>query len=243
MQIYSQKSGRLEALLLDDGVLTELRTAAVGALATQLLAPKKIRTIGILGAGVQAGYQLNLLSAVTECRTVLVWGRTESKVEAFINEMTSQGWDIKASDTPDTLLEECDLIVTTTCAREPVLGTTLSDLKTIRKDKTGGLLIVCIGADAPGKVELNPSSLVATADLLVADSRSQSIELGEFQRAATEGLIDPESIMPLGRLIQHTDLHRAGDKLNDSRLVIFDSSGIALQDCIVSSLVVGKIGQ
>lgn len=241
MQIYSQRTGRLEALLLDDGVLTELRTAAVGSLATQLLAPKEIHTIGIVGASVQARYQLDMLSAVTECKNVLVWGRTQSKVEAFIDEMNSKGWNVTAADTPDELLEVCDLIVTTTCAREPVLGNSLSNLKTIRKDKTEGLLIVCIGADAPGKIELNPSSLVATADLLVADTRLQSIERGEFQRAVADSLIDPESILPLGRLIQQKDLYRG--ELNDNRLIIFDSSGVALQDCVVSSLVVDKICQ
>jgi ornithine cyclodeaminase len=243
MQIYSQKTGRLEALLLDEGVLTELRTAAVGALATLLLAPKVIQTIGILGTSVQARYQLSMLPAVTGCKNVLVWGRTQPKVAAFVDEMNAKGWNIASADTPDQLLEECDVIVTTTCARDPVLGNTTSNLKTMRKNKRAGLLIVCIGSDAPGKIELNPASLVATADLLVADTRSQSIERGEFQRAVADGLIEPESIIPLGTLVQQNDLHRAGGELNDDRLIIFDSSGVALQDCVVSSMVVAKLGQ
>jgi ornithine cyclodeaminase len=243
MQVYSQKTGRLEELLLDEGVLTELRTAAVGALAARLLAPKDIQTIGILGTGVQARYQLAMLPAVTGCTNVLVWGRSTSKVIGLIEEMNSKGWHLSAAGTPDQLLERCDLIVTTTCSRDPVLGNTVSTLKTMRKNKTGGLLIVCIGADAPGKIELNPASLVAEADLLVADTRSQSIERGEFQKAADDGLIQPESIIPLGGLIQKTDLHRARGDLNDDRLIIFDSSGVALQDCVVASLVVATIRQ
>jgi ornithine cyclodeaminase len=244
MQVYSQRTGLLEALLLDEGTLTELRTAAVGALATRLLAPKVIQTIGILGTGVQARFQLSMLPAVTDCRNVLVWGRTPSKVVAFLEEMNGQGWNLVAADTPDELLEACDLIVTTTCARHPVLGNTLPDSKEsiLQIRKNGGLLIVCIGADAPGKMELNPATLVAGADLLVADTRSQSIERGEFRNAVADGLIQAESIVPLGVLIQGEDQQRAGRDQNDNRLIIFDSSGVALQDCVVSSLVVAMMG-
>lgn len=222
----------MEALLLDDSLLTELRTAAVGALATKLLGPKTIKNIGIVGTGVQARYQLNMLSEVSDCRRVLVWGRTLAKVNAFISEMSSKGYDISSMESPDELLETCDLIVTTTCSRQAVLGNT-----NLRMKK--GQLINCIGADAPGKIELSPS-LVAKADLLVADLPKQSVNRGEFQKVVNDGLVKLESIASLGTVIEKGDLHR-GD--NDDRLVIFDSSGVALQDCIVSSLVLEKLGK
>lgn len=87
MQLYSQATGRLEALLLDEGILTELRTAAAGAVAAKHLAPPSIGKIGILGTGVQARYQLSYLKLVTDCRNVLVWGRTQEKVEKFVRDM------------------------------------------------------------------------------------------------------------------------------------------------------------
>jgi len=226
MQVYSQKTGRLEALLLDEGILTELRTAAVGALAAQLLAPKKLERIGIVGTGVQAKYQLDMLSVVTDCRAVLVWGRTSSKVDSFSTEMASKGWKISAVDSPDKLLGDTDLIITTTPSREIVLG------KSTLETRKSGLTIICIGADAPGKYELNPE-LVAQATLLVADCRLQSNERGEFQKAIADGAVTSESLISLGQLIQNEDLHR---KEVDNRLIIFDSSGVALQDCVVSSL-------
>ena len=232
MQVYSQKTGRLEALLLDEGILTELRTAAAGALAAKLLAPTKTETIGIVGTGVQARYQLDMLSAVTDCRNVLVWGRTPSKVDTFISEMTAKGWKISAVDSPDRLLQDTDLIITTTPSREAILG------KSSLETRKSGLTIICIGADAPGKYELNPA-LVANADLLVADTSAQSVERGEFQKATTDDLVTTESLVPLGQLIQTEDLHR---KEGDSRFIVFDSSGVALQDCVVSSLVVGMLG-
>lgn len=237
MQIYSQRTGKLEALLLDNGVLTELRTAAVGALAAQLLGPKSIGTIGILGTGIQARYQLDMLQAVTDCKTVLVWGRTPSKVEAYVSEYIAKGYTVQAVESPDNLLEHCDIVVTTTCSREAVIGKSAALPTTTRKCK----LITCIGADAPGKYELHPS-LVAKADLLVADTREQSVERGEFQKAVADGLVTQESIVPLGKLIEQKELHRKASD-DDGRLIIVDSSGVALQDCVVSSLVVKRLAE
>jgi len=228
MQVYSQKTGRLQALLLDEGILTELRTAAVGALAAKLLAPPNIGTVGIVGSGIQARYQLEMLTAVTDCRNALVWGRTPGNVNAFVSEMSSKGWNIKAANTPDQLLQDTDLLITTTPSREIVLG------KSSLETRKSGLTIICIGADAPGKHELNPA-LFAKADLLVADTTAQSVERGEFQNAVADGLVTKESLVPLGQLIQKEDLHRKED---DNRFIIFDSSGVALQDCVVSSMVV-----
>jgi ornithine cyclodeaminase/alanine dehydrogenase-like protein (mu-crystallin family) len=145
--------------------------------------------------------------------------------------MAAKGWHVQLAESPDELLQKCNVIVTTTCSRDAVLGNSSSE--TQKK----GLLINCIGADAPGKYELNPC-LVAKADLLVADVRAQSIQRGEFQKAVADGVIKPESIVSFGKLIEQDDLHR---KPGDNRMIIFDSSGVALQDCVVSSLVMEKL--
>lgn len=234
MQVYCQKTGRLEALLLDDGLLTELRTAAAGALAAKFMAPKTIQKIGMVGTSGQARYQLDMLKSVTDCRAVLVWGRTATKVEMLCQNLNEKGWDTTPAENIDDLLQDCDLIITTTCSREPLLG------KSTLETRHTGLHISCIGADAPGKVELNPQ-LVAKANLLVADSRLQSIERGEFQGPVSRGLIREDSIVPLGDFLQREELHRKSEE--DNRLTIFDSSGVALQDCVISSLIVSKIGK
>jgi ornithine cyclodeaminase len=226
MQVYSQSTGRLAALLLDDGVLTELRTAAVGALAAKMLAPKPIRRIGIVGTGVQARYQLQMLEYVTDCREVLVWGRSAEKVDAYIHEMKQKGWLIKKAETADELLLQCELVVTTTNAREPVLGTT-----GVVPPK--GALITCIGSDAPGKMELDVS-LVVKASILVADNPPQSQERGEFQSVLGQGKKMLEQVVPLGQICQSKEFHRVP---NDESLIIFDSSGVALQDCVVAQMV------
>jgi ornithine cyclodeaminase len=232
IQVFSQKTGRLEALLLDEGLLTEIRTAAAGALAAKVLAPKSIQKIGMVGTSVQARYQLSMIKHVTECRNVVVWGRNTAKVHTLCQELNLQGWDAQGVDQADKLLEDCDLVITTTCSKEPILG------KESVTTRNSGLHITCIGADAPGKIELDPK-LVAKADLLVADTRLQSIERGEFQKAVDSGLVKEDSIVPLGGFIGQKQLHRKSE--GDNRLTIFDSSGVALQDCVISSMVVSKI--
>jgi len=218
----------MEALLLDEGVLTEIRTAAVGALAAKLLAPKRVRAIGIVGTGVQARYQLKMLPSATVCRKVFLWARHSAKGLAFKDEMEREGWKICLSENLDELMTECDLVVTTTCAREPLLRLAESS------SRQTGLHITCIGADAPGKMELDPK-LVAKADLLVADTIEQTVFRGEFQKAVADGLVKTESIFSLGNFISREDLQRKGD--DDKRMTIFDSSGVALQDCVVSQMV------
>ena len=229
MQVFSQQTGKLESLLLDNGILTEVRTAAVGALSAKLLAPKEISCIGILGTGIQARFQLGMLASITSCRKVHVWGRSEDKAKAFQQEMGANGWEVSVVKEAEDLFNECNLIVTTTCAKEPVLGQAALDKLKSRKH---GLHITCIGSDAPGKIELDPK-LVAQADLLVADTVPQSVERGEYEQAVQDGLVLKSKIVSLGKLIGYAEEHR---KQDDARLTIFDSSGVALQDCIVAQM-------
>jgi ornithine cyclodeaminase len=235
LQVYSQSTGRLEALLLDEGILTEHRTAAAGAVAAELLAPKKIKKIGILGTSVQARYQLRYLKWITDCRNVLVWGRTARNAKTFQEEMSAEGWKVDIAEKADDLLEHCDLIVTVTSAREALL--TAPSRKQHRKPQH----ISCIGADATGKMELD-TQLVASADLLVADSKLQTVERGEFEAAIASGLVQIDNVVELGELIgsHRADLHRR--QHDDNRLTIFDSSGVAVQDCAVAKLVSELLG-
>mmetsp|Transcript_6903 Transcript_6903/g.11871 ORF Transcript_6903/g.11871 Transcript_6903/m.11871 type:complete len:105 (+) Transcript_6903:1-315(+) len=93
-----------------------------------------------------------------------------------------------------------------------------------------------MGADVPGKQELDPA-LVAAADLLVCDSRLQAFERGEYQEAAAKGLIDPKNVLELGEVLDRPELHRQPAEGHDSRLTIFDSSGVAVQDVMVTRMV------
>jgi ornithine cyclodeaminase/alanine dehydrogenase-like protein (mu-crystallin family) len=222
MQVYSQKTGRLEALLLDEGILTELRTAAAGAVAVKYLGPSKVNRIGMVGTGIQARYQLRYLKQVSECRNVLLWGRTQEKAEALKDELLQEGWNVEVGQSANELLEFCNIIVTTTCAREAILDGAV----------TGPLLIICIGADTVGKQELSVE-LISKADCLVCDSLLQTQERGEFQHAIREGKVELEKcVQEIGNVVA-----AAGILSGNRHLCIFDSSGVAVQDCVVAQMV------
>lgn len=234
LQIYSQSTGRLEALLLDEGVLTEMRTAAAGAVAAKMLAPKQVGCIGLLGTGVQARYQLEYLRhTVPGCQAVMIWGRDKQKAKKLRDEINRRkGWVATLASSADWLLELCDIIVTTTSSREALLG------KNRIPEKKVSMHITCIGADAPGKTELT-TQLIQRADLLVADSRLQTKERGEFQEVIAQNLVSVDDVIEIGELANKKELHRSEDY--DRRLTIFDSSGVAVQDCVVAKMVYEKL--
>ena len=219
MQLYSQSTGRLEALLLDEGILTELRTAAAGAVAVKYLGPSTVNRIGIVGTGIQARYQLRFLKHVTACRDLLLWGRTREKAIDLKDEIGNE-WDVTVADSPHELLQSCNIIVTTTCSREALLEGPV----------VGPLLIICIGADAVGKQELS-ADLVAGADCLVCDSIHQTEQRGEFQHVLRDNMVKSDRILELGQAISGSELPET------RRLTIFDSSGVAIQDCVVAKMV------
>ncbi|HXW52552.1 MAG TPA: deaminase, partial [Myxococcota bacterium] len=81
MMLFDKNNGQPLCILLDEGYLTDLRTAAAGAIVAKYLAPKNISCIGIVGTGAQAYFQLKLLSYVTSCKKAMVWGRDKAKAE------------------------------------------------------------------------------------------------------------------------------------------------------------------
>jgi ornithine cyclodeaminase len=256
--------------LLDDGILTELRTASVGCLAARLLAPSKISKVGMVGTGVQARYQVEYLqkegTILGDCRTIMIWGRTRSKVEELLAEYTSQGWTVEVANDCNELLLHCELIITTTSSRTPLLGCDEvmvdpqgdeEEDNDVMNDSTAsfsasfwnqfeakvrrtGLHITCVGSDAPGKVELAPNFVAKYGNVLVADTVQQSQERGEFQHVLQNESVAVDQVMSLGQLVSQAHLHRqrtaTTDTSVDARVTIFDTSGVALQDCIVSEM-------
>jgi ornithine cyclodeaminase len=282
IQLYSQTTGQLQVLLCDEGLLTELRTAAAGAVAAKLLAPNLLNAddedndgdgrsngcIGIVGTGIQARYQLRYLKYITTCRKVLIYGRTAVNVQTFITDMSQEGWNISSVSNVDDLLQCCTLIVTTTCAREPYLGIgwmgSTADLRRCT-NQPRPLHITCIGSDSTGKQEVD-NSLILHAQLLVCDSRLQTTERGEYEDVIKRGMIDVnKDVIEIGELAGRKELHRQrkqqvgkhecgstsctdtnnnGDNgEEDNRLTIFDSSGVAVQDCVIACMVYEALQQ
>jgi ornithine cyclodeaminase len=223
MLVFSARTGFPQALLLDEGYLTDLRTAAAGAVAARHLAPRNIEAIGIVGAGIQARMQLDLLRHVTPCRRAIVWARDAVKARAFAVE----GFQIEVASSIADLASRCNLIVTTTPSRVPLVPA-----EVVRP----GTHITAMGADSPGKQELD-ASLFARAHVLCVDSRKQCFEHGEAAHALREGHAAPERFVELGEVIAQPALGR----IREDQITICDLTGLAVQDIQIAKLACERL--
>ena len=203
MLVFSQITGALNGILLDDGILTELRTAAAGALAASYFTPSKLTTIGIVGTGIQARFQLEMLQHIFPLKngkiSVLVHGRNPEKSRKYKDEMNSKHKGIKVDLARD--LNEigkcCQLIVMCTSARSPVL----MQQHLMERDQSMGLHINCIGADSVGKQELEEGIVSKITDLVLVDSKRQCYEFGEIQHAVKHKTLNDCKVREFGKVL------------------------------------------
>ncbi|MEP1095778.1 MAG: hypothetical protein ABJG78_11755 [Cyclobacteriaceae bacterium] len=222
MLLFSQKTGETKAILLDNGKLTDLRTAAAGALVARYFAPKSITSVGILGAGIQARLQLGFLIQETECTSVWLWGRNVEKVKSMMGEL-EQELDVHLASSPAELAANANLIVTTTPSKEPLLH---------ENDIRSGTHITAVGSDTAEKQELD-ANILKKADIVIADSLPQSKVRGEIYQAAKSGAISNEKPIELGSAIQSSALQRT----DDQQITVADLTGVAVQDIMIAEAV------
>jgi len=226
MLLFSQHTGVPVAVLLDEGRLTDIRTAAAGAVAAKYFAPEKITATGIVGAGIQAREQLRYLQKVKPCSKVWVWD-INSEASALYQKEMGEFFDVKIASDTSELAENCNLIVTTTPSQQVLLKS---------KDICPGTHITAVGSDTPEKQELE-SDILEKADIVVADSLSQSKTRGEIYRAVKDGKINRKNIIELGEAIQNRTLQRK----NNSQITVTDLTGVAVQDIKIASAVYSGI--
>jgi ornithine cyclodeaminase len=216
MVLSSQKDGDVLAILLDEGWLTDVRTAVAGAIACKHMAPKKVKRIGIIGTGIQAHLQLEYLKSVTDCRDVLVWGRGEEQTARYQTAMSAHGFQIETTLNTADIGANCNLIVTTTPSHTPLLHSV---------DILPGTHITAMGSDTPHKQELD-SAILKQADIVVADSIPQCLERGEIYKALEANAITRSELRELGRVISGGCAGRD----NDQQITVADLTGVAVQD-------------
>ncbi|MBN9217292.1 MAG: ornithine cyclodeaminase family protein [Mesorhizobium sp.] len=226
--VFSARTGALVAILQDEGHLTDIRTAAAGAVAAKWLMPDDLQCIGICGSGSQARLQAQYLREVTSCRTLVVWARNAEKAARCAADIAALGYDARAVASPRELAALAGLIVTTTASRDPFLMAPY-----IRP----GTHIVAMGTDTPEKSEID-AAVLGRATCVVADSRSQCFERGEIHHAIAQGLISPERIVELGEIIAAQGLER---RANDA-ITVVDLTGVAVQDIVLAKAVCAKLG-
>lgn len=221
---FNAKTGIPIAILQDEGYLTNLRTAIAGLIAAKYLAPREISSIGIIGTGVQARLQVILLKHYTDCRNLIIWGRNTQNVNDYIDEMSNMGFQVQPAASAAEVCKECNLIVTTTSAQEPLIWA---------KDIRPGMHITAVGADAPGKQELDPN-IFKIANICAVDSKSQCLDHAEASHLRKAGIIKEVDLVELGEIIQNQSLRRQSSK----QITLADLTGVSVQDIqIVKSIV------
>jgi ornithine cyclodeaminase/alanine dehydrogenase-like protein (mu-crystallin family) len=214
MLLCSAETGAPTALLADEGHLTDVRTAAVSAMAARELAAPKTTTIGILGTGIQTRLQARMHAAVLPIQTIWIWGRNRERAEAMRNDLADLA-EIRIAESPAEVAREARLIITATASRAPLL---------FAKDIHPGTFISAVGSDSPGKQELDPAILRHENRFLLVDSRRQCERLGELQHAPDQWTRAIELGDFLGKPI-------CGEP---DRLIICDFTGLGVEDLYIA---------
>lgn len=224
MIVFNKKTGQIESILLDEGYLTNIRTAIAGAIAAKYLAPKNIKTIGIVGTGIQARMQLYYLKNVVACKNVIVYGLRNENLQSYKDELQKVGFNIVTTKNVEEMTKVANLIITTTPATLPIL-----DINMLQP----GTHITAIGSDTPEKNEIHPNVLQA-ANLIVTDSREQAKSRGEiFQAIKSNAVSKNKQIVEIGEIINGTHLGRK----DDSQLTLADFTGVAAQDIKIAEAI------
>lgn len=224
MVLFSAKTGLVEALLLDNGYLTDIRTAAAGAVAAKHLSRETSRVAGILGSGLQARLQLKALTLVRDIDTALIWGRDPAKAEACARECAaSLEIDVRPAATIDDVMQAADIVVTTTPSGHPLVSA--AQLR-------AGQHVTAMGSDADYKCELAPDT-IASATCFVCDRLTQSTERGELRVAVAAGVVSADAVFPeLGAVIAG---HQPGRRSDDD-ITVCDLTGTGVQDTAIATL-------
>lgn len=208
--------------VMDSSLLTRLRTGAATAVAAKHLARSNSQAVLVCGAGAQAEIQLRSLLRVLPLKKAFVWTRSDPSV--FAHRMAAE---LQIDVQPALDLREAarasDVIVTCTPARTWFLG---------RDHVAEGTFIAAVGADSPGKQELEPE-LVAQSSV-VCDITQQCVEVGELQYCSPEERINRRHVRgELGGVI----IGQVPARQDSNEIIIFDSTGTALQDVAAAALI------
>jgi ornithine cyclodeaminase/alanine dehydrogenase-like protein (mu-crystallin family) len=212
--------------ILDASAVTEIRTAAVTAVATGLLARSDARTLAVLGAGVQGRAHLTALAGVRDFGQVRVYAPTQAHAQALAEEAAVPGAQVSAAATAEEAVRGADVVVAATNSREPVLA---------RVWLKPGAHVNAVGASTPQAREIDTATVAASA--LFCDSReSVRHEAGEFQLAVREGAITGEEHIraELGEVLAGS----APGRRDNAELTLFRSLGIGVEDLAAAEIAV-----
>lgn len=228
MIVVSAETGFPQAVLLDNGYLTDIRTALAGAIAAKYLAPTEIDCVGVVGAGTQGRYQVRALQRVRRFNRIVVYDRDVELAATYAREMTQElGLDVVVASGPEMVVCDSQLVITATPSREPYVRA-----EWLR----AGQHLTAMGSDSEEKQELEPQVL-GRADRIVCDRKSQCFRLGELHHAKDAGILDEShDITELGELTAGSRQGRTAE----SEITVCDLTGVGVQDTAIALLAFRK---
>jgi ornithine cyclodeaminase/alanine dehydrogenase-like protein (mu-crystallin family) len=229
--VFDATTGAPAAFLLDNGLITDLRTGAAGAVAAIHLARKKINAVAVIGTGGQARYQVEMLALERNFKEVRIWGRDPHKAQACADDLTTSraipACNFEVTDSVQEAVAEADVVISVTASREPLIRAPW--LKP-------GVTVIAVGSDGPDKQELDVDVL-ARADKIVADSTTQCLRLGEIHHAVERGAITKDKIYAeLGEITAGLKPGRTSEE----EIIVCDLTGIGVQDVAAATLVMER---
>ena len=226
MALFDAATGLPCALLLDNGFLTDIRTAAAGAVAAEVLARDGIPTVGVIGSGIQARWQVRCLRTVRDVRRVVAWSPNRGRLEAYCDEMRREGYESEAAASVEEVCAAADVLITATPARAPFVRA-----EWLRE----GMHVTALGSDSPGKQELAAECL-DRADLVVVDRFAQCSAFGELHHAINAALLTRHGVhAELGAIVAG----RKPGRTSDTQITIADLTGVGFQDTAIASAAFG----
>ncbi|APO72649.1 ectoine utilization protein EutC [Rhizobium mongolense] len=228
MVLLSSRTGLVQALLLDNGYLTDVRTAAAGAVAAKHLSRENSKVAAIFGAGMQAKLQLEALMLVRPIREARIWARDFAKAQGVAAQLAKAlGLAVTAVADPKNAVAGADVIVTTTPSQTPILKAEWLE---------AGQHVTAMGSDAEHKNEIDPVA-IAKAWLYVADSLKQTRRLGELHHAIATGTVAADAAFPeLGQIVAGQRQGRS----DATQITIADLTGTGIQDTAIATLAFAR---
>jgi len=228
---FDAHTGAPAAFLLDNGFITDFRTGAAGAVSAKYLSKPKISTVAVIGTGVQARFQLEMLAQVRSFSEVRIWGRDQNKAWQCAEDLGRHrgipACNFAVVDSVEAAVKPADLVITVTASREPLVQ--CGWLK-------AGTTIIAVGSDGPDKQELS-AEVLARANKIVADSLPQCMRLGEIHHAIDAGVISRETVhAELGEIIAG----RKPGRESEDEIIVCDLTGVGVQDVAAAALVMTR---
>jgi ornithine cyclodeaminase/alanine dehydrogenase-like protein (mu-crystallin family) len=229
VSVFDSRTGRTLALLNEEHYLSDIRTAAAGALAARMLAPSTVETAAVLGAGVQAYWQPLALYRERPFTTLLIWARSLQKAEQLKTRLSGKlpEVDIHCSSDIERTVCSADVLITATLAREPLVhGAWLRE----------GLHVTAVGADDPTKCELD--SMALRRARVFVDTRETAVANGDVHRAIRAGRYSVEQLSgELGEVISG----QTAGRTSDTDITIAKFVGIGAQDLVAAEVTLAKL--